>query len=100
LHFPLPLLAAGFGFAILASLICKKMKLPFDLILFVSIGNMICVNQFDLLTQLRFIFAVLAKMIGKKMMLLFVLILFVLPTRFGFAILAIWFARRWCILLS
>jgi Zn-dependent protease with chaperone function len=42
----------------------------------------------------------LAKMIRKTMMLLFVLILFVLPTWFGFAILAIWFGRRWCILLS
>jgi hypothetical protein len=62
------------------NLICKKMKLPFVLILFVSIGNLICINQFDLLTQLGFIFAVLAKMIRKKMMLLFVLILFVLPT--------------------
>jgi hypothetical protein len=62
------------------NLICKKMMLPFVLILFVSIGNLICVNQFDLLTQLGFIFAVLAKMIRKKMMLLFVLIHFVLPT--------------------
>jgi len=60
-------------------LICKKMKLPFDLIRFVSIGNLISVKKFDLLTQLRFIFAILAKMIRKKMMLLFVLSLFVLP---------------------
>jgi hypothetical protein len=39
------------------SLICKKMKLPFDLTHFVSIGNLISVKKFDLLTQLRFIFA-------------------------------------------
>jgi hypothetical protein len=87
-QFDLPIPIA-FSFAFVGSwfwichfgnLICKKMKLPFDLILLVSIGNLISVNKFDLLTQLRFIFAILSKMIRKKMMLLFVLILFVLPT--------------------